>query len=366
MKSLALVRALRTCSQRNFVRSSPVFTQFHVNFERNFYDKITSTPFDEEVCKNLRVSFDEMDVEVRPDGVLYLPDAYFRNVLTQTFKLGGWAIVPTSKPQNTGSHIITEYALFCNGALVSQSYGEISLEFEKMSQTSSAGMESVKNDALMKCCKDLGIASELWDPVWVQNWISKHTVRVWCENVLTKQKKLLIRRKDRPVFEFPWKELGTKDAIKTEKLTFEPVKTENLESKQTLEEALTKETEKIKNVDPIAQTIIELEASIKEGQEKWNNQTKLETSVDKEPVDMFASFEMMNANKVEAGNKEKPKSYFDINGSITFGKYKGKTWKEALEEKNISDYLTWLANKSTTDYLKQTGRDALHYLNKLN
>jgi hypothetical protein len=362
MKYFAKFSKTQFSPKQHFSKSIYVFSDPN----SHYFDKITSTPFSEEIRDALKLTINESDVEVRPDGALYLPDIKYRNLLNSAFKLGGWAIIPTGKPQATGSYLINEYALFCNGSLISQCFGEISLEFEKMTLPINGNMETVKNDALMKCCKDLGLTPEFSDPTWVHDWLATHTVKVWCEHAITKQRKMLFRRKDRPLFDHPWKEVGMKDAIKTESLSLaNTVKPPMSESKQTLEESLAAEAQKILNVDRSQQSIQDLEASIKEGQDKWNNQTKTTIATDTETVDMFAQFAMMNATKVESGNRETPKSGFDINGSISFGKFKDKTWKEALEDKKITDYLTWLANKSTTEYLRQTGRDALNHLNKI-
>jgi len=66
--------------------------------------------------------------------------------------------------------------------------------------------EACKSNALMRCCKDLGIASELWDPRFIREFKAKYCVEVFVENLKDKTKKKLWRRKDQPKFEYPWKE----------------------------------------------------------------------------------------------------------------------------------------------------------------
>jgi hypothetical protein len=58
------------------------------------------------------------------------------------------------------------------------------------------GWIGVKSNALMRCCKDLGIASELWDPAFIRKWKAKNAVEVWATDVRTKQKRRLWRRKE--------------------------------------------------------------------------------------------------------------------------------------------------------------------------
>ncbi|KAJ1648679.1 hypothetical protein IWQ61_009964, partial [Dispira simplex] len=69
--------------------------------------------------------------------------------------------------------------------------------------------EGGKSNALMRCCKDLGIASELWDPVFVRAFKEKYGVMEMAEHVTRKTKKLVWRRKDRNI-EYPYRKATTK------------------------------------------------------------------------------------------------------------------------------------------------------------
>ena len=59
--------------------------------------------------------------------------------------------------------VAREYALYCEGRFVSQSLGEHTF-FGKSNQHYGNACEAAKSSALRRCCKDLGISSELWDP----------------------------------------------------------------------------------------------------------------------------------------------------------------------------------------------------------
>lgn len=48
--------------------------------------------------------------------------------------------------------------------------------------------EACKSNALMRCCKDLGIASELWDPRFIRTFKEKYCVEVFAEHLTTKRK----------------------------------------------------------------------------------------------------------------------------------------------------------------------------------
>jgi hypothetical protein len=56
--------------------------------------------------------------------------------------------------------------------------------------------EGCKSNALMRCCKDLGVASELWDPRFIRKYMAQHAKEVWVEHAVTKKKKKITMRKD--------------------------------------------------------------------------------------------------------------------------------------------------------------------------
>ena len=49
--------------------------------------------------------------------------------------------------------------------------------------------EGCKSNALMRCCKDLGIASELWDPHWIRQFQKERVREVWVEHTVSKKKR---------------------------------------------------------------------------------------------------------------------------------------------------------------------------------
>jgi hypothetical protein len=118
-----------------------------------------------------------------PDGLIYLPEIKYRLVLNKAFGPGGWGLAPRSET-NVGPRIVSrEYALVCQGRYVlclststhPQAHNSIRVrrlvaiargeqEYFDPSGIPTA-TEACKSNALMRCCKDLGIASELWS-VW--------------------------------------------------------------------------------------------------------------------------------------------------------------------------------------------------------
>ena len=158
---------------------------------------------------------------------------------------------PELQNEVEGAQLITrEYGLYCSGRFVAQAMGEHTF-YSKSNLAYGKACESAKSNALMRCCKDLGIASELWDPrvsgsrppdhvcyckhsvvatchsgpewsvhvavlfvhQFIKQWKSKYGDELWCENVRNRERKKLWRRKDlSDPFPYPWKESrGAKD-----------------------------------------------------------------------------------------------------------------------------------------------------------
>ena len=67
--------------------------------------------------------------------------------------------------------------------------------------------EGCKSNALMRCCKDLGVASELWDPRYIRKWLSEMSKEVWVEHAVTKKRKKITIRKDDQA-RYPFKEVS--------------------------------------------------------------------------------------------------------------------------------------------------------------
>ena len=58
----------------------------------------------------------------------------------------------------------------------------------------------------MRCCKDLGVASELWDPRFIRTFMKQYAKEVFVEHVVTKKRKKIYLRKEDSV-PYPFKEI---------------------------------------------------------------------------------------------------------------------------------------------------------------
>ncbi|KAJ7198797.1 mitochondrial genome maintenance MGM101-domain-containing protein [Mycena pura] len=167
------------------------------------YSGLSQQAFSKEVADVLLTPLESKDIEVKPDGLLYLPEIKYRRILNRAFGPGAWGLAPRSET-NVGPRIVSrEYALVCLGRLVAIARGE--QEYFDPSGIPTA-TEACKSNALMRCCKDLGIASELWDPRFIREFKAQYCVEVFAEHIPTKKKKKLWRRKDQPKLGYPYQE----------------------------------------------------------------------------------------------------------------------------------------------------------------
>ncbi|KPM34378.1 hypothetical protein AK830_g12194 [Neonectria ditissima] len=173
-----------------------------INWETSFYGLGTS-PVTPEQYSILLQKINVYDIEVKPDGIIYLPEIKYRRRLNEAFGPMGWGIVPRGEAV-VGKDIVTrEFALIANGCFVSQAQG-VNNYFT--AESIPQAVEGAKSNALMRCCKDLGIASELWDPLFIRWYTKVHAVSAWVEHTGTKKKRRWHFRKDMPLeVPYPYK-----------------------------------------------------------------------------------------------------------------------------------------------------------------
>ncbi|CAN9096416.1 Mgm101p-domain-containing protein [Alternaria alternata] len=167
------------------------------------YHGLGSISFTPEQSDTLLAPITQDDVEVKPDGIIYLPEIKYRRILNKAFGPGGWGLAPRGESIVTGKLVTREYGLIVQGRLVSIARGEQQYFDPDGIPTATEGC---KSNALMRCCKDLGIASELWDPRFIREFTNKMTKEIWVEHVSTKKKRKIVLRKDDSA-RYPYKEV---------------------------------------------------------------------------------------------------------------------------------------------------------------
>lgn len=85
-----------------------------IDWTRSFHG-LSAEPFPKKAADILLAETEPDEVEIKPDGILYLPEIKYRRILNRAFGPGGWGLVPRSESIVTPKTVTREYALVCNG-----------------------------------------------------------------------------------------------------------------------------------------------------------------------------------------------------------------------------------------------------------
>ncbi|KAJ1853422.1 hypothetical protein GGH12_000064 [Coemansia sp. RSA 1822] len=164
------------------------------------FQGMATEPFESRISDVLMAPITESEIEIKPDGLLYLPEIKYRRILNRAFGPGGWGLVPRGAHSVSGRTLSREYALICLGRFTSQARGEQDYFDDGGLATATEGC---KSNALVRCCKDLGVASELWDPAFISQFKAKYCAEEWVTHAVRGSKKRMWRLKTRQ-WEYPW------------------------------------------------------------------------------------------------------------------------------------------------------------------
>lgn len=114
------------------------------------------------------------DVEIRPDGLVYAEQAWYRKRLCAVIGPGRWGLRRITDWSLNKQRASAEFALYINGTFISSAVGEHVTRHGLTGDT----QESIKSNALMRCCKDLGMSLELWTESWRKVWIAQYAEKV--------------------------------------------------------------------------------------------------------------------------------------------------------------------------------------------
>jgi hypothetical protein len=152
------------------------------------YAGVATVSLTTEQAKDLGEELPDEAHDILPTGEVYVSQVHYRRLLNRVFGPGGWALVPRGPFAMQGNTITREYALVGpGGRFISEAIGETEYQPNNARMSYASACEAAKSNALTRCCKDLGIASECWDRRWCDRWIAKHAVKVWRKGVTKPQ-----------------------------------------------------------------------------------------------------------------------------------------------------------------------------------
>lgn len=88
-----------------------------VDWTRSFHG-LSSEAFSPEAAAVLTAELSFDDIEVKPDGIVYLPEIKYRRILNKAFGPGGWGLAPRGETIVTGKVVTREYGLVASGRFV--------------------------------------------------------------------------------------------------------------------------------------------------------------------------------------------------------------------------------------------------------
>lgn len=129
--------------------------------------------------KTIFAPVNEKDIEIRPDGLIYLPWMEYVTRLKEAFGMR-WTLLPEGLPKASpgGNSIMWGFWLVIEGKPYGFAIGEQEYYPENKTMSWSDACEGAKSNALMRVCKGIGISLELWRPSFIRAWKKKHAHQV--------------------------------------------------------------------------------------------------------------------------------------------------------------------------------------------
>jgi len=140
---------------------------------------------------------EEDSVEIRPDGIIYLPWMEYVTRLRKAFGLS-WTVVPQGMPKVDGNLLVWGFYLLIQGKFAGFAIGEQTYTLGSYSMSWGEACEGAKSNALMRLCKGLGISLELWKPSFIKAWLAKYAISEWIYNEKKGKKELKWHKRTQP------------------------------------------------------------------------------------------------------------------------------------------------------------------------
>lgn len=153
------------------------------------YAGFGSDAFTEEEAALLSENVPDDELMILPTGEVYLHQVGYRLRLNHVFGPAGWGLFPyDDEPRIVAASMKNQkilwqrWMLIVRGRVVAIAPGETNYDPESRSNFSmsmATAIESAKSNALMRCCKDIGVAAQCWDRKFADGWRDTYAVRVY-------------------------------------------------------------------------------------------------------------------------------------------------------------------------------------------
>lgn len=138
--------------------------------ELDIYRGASSLKLTDEEGRTLRAPFPDDVIMERPiDHLLYVPQVFIRERLNDVIGVGQWALIPHSVKRD-GRTVLFDASLYIRDHFVARAMGGADYIPSNPKHSWDDAWESAKSDCITRCCKDLGIAADLWKPGFADAW----------------------------------------------------------------------------------------------------------------------------------------------------------------------------------------------------
>lgn len=145
----------------------------------------------------MKVLYEQIDpeaIEIRPDGVIYMPASEYRRILIRAFGLS-WAMVEDGKPFFKDNRVYWGFRLVIRKVYCGYAIGDQEYMADNPQMSYGDAMEGAKSNAFTRLAKGIGIGLELWNPAFIRKWRKEHAEQYEYINKRG-EKKVGWRRKD--------------------------------------------------------------------------------------------------------------------------------------------------------------------------
>lgn len=126
----------------------------------------------------LNEPLDINDVRIKPDGAVYVPHYVYTRRLNAAFGRTAWQMVPAARPQIVNGIVSMPYRLHVHGKPIAFAWGEQEYHPNNKNQTYGDAIEATMASGIRRCCKHLGIGSDLWDSSFGEAFKAEYCIEV--------------------------------------------------------------------------------------------------------------------------------------------------------------------------------------------
>ena len=85
-----------------------------IDWSKSFHG-LSNEAFPKEAADILLAPLDPEIIEIKPDGIIYMPEIHYRRILNRAFGPGAWGLAPRGETIVTDKAVTREYALVALG-----------------------------------------------------------------------------------------------------------------------------------------------------------------------------------------------------------------------------------------------------------